>query len=45
MAALAAVHIVLGILYESYIHLITLLSAPPSAKRPVLTLPVFQDPV
>jgi multidrug efflux pump subunit AcrB len=45
MAALAAACIVLGILYESYIHLVTLLSAPPLAKRPVLTLPVSQDAV
>ena len=33
LAALVAVYIVLGILYESYIHPITILSTLPSAGR------------
>jgi multidrug efflux pump len=43
MAALAAVYIVLGILYESYIHPITILSTLPSAGvGAVLALLVFK---
>ena len=43
LAALAAVYIVLGILYESYIHPITILSTLPSAGvGAVLALMLFQ---
>jgi multidrug efflux pump len=43
LAALAAVYVVLGILYESYIHPITILSTLPSAGvGAVLTLIVFR---
>jgi multidrug efflux pump len=43
MAALAAVYIVLGILYESYIHPVTILSTLPSAGvGAVLALLVFK---
>jgi multidrug efflux pump len=44
LAALAAVYIVLGILYESYIHPITILSTLPSAGAgAVLALRVFNQ--
>ena len=39
LAALAAVYIVLGILYESYIHPITILSTLPSAGIGALARP------
>jgi multidrug efflux pump len=46
LAALAAVYIVLGILYESYIHPITILSTIPSAGvGAVLALMVFRTDV
>ena len=44
LAALLAVYIVLGILYESYIHPITILSTLPSAGvGAVLALLIFRD--
>ena len=44
LAALLAVYIVLGILYESYIHPITILSTLPSAGvGALLALMIFTD--
>ncbi len=46
LAALITVYIVLGVLYESYIHPITILSTLPSAGvGALLALLLFQDPL
>ena len=46
MAAIAAVYIVLGVLYESYIHPITILSTLPTAGiGALLALIVFRTPL
>lgn len=44
MAAIATVYIVLGILYESYVHPLTILSTLPSAGRALLALELFDAP-
>jgi multidrug efflux pump len=46
LAALITVYIVLGVLYESYIHPITILSTLPSAGvGAILALQLFQEPL
>jgi multidrug efflux pump len=46
LAALVTVYIVLGVLYESYIHPITILSTLPSAGvGAILALQLFQEPL
>ncbi len=44
IAAIATVYIVLGILYESYVHPLTILSTLPSAGVGALALELFNAP-